>query len=147
MFAGDELDLKTSLVGLLASKAASLVRSSHFPLTASMLLRVVVGVVGAEGLNDGTPAEGSLNVSFEGLGDSTCSASPSNISDRVRSSHFPLIISTLWETRWLAHLLGGGEFPEEPVLLESSDPADVELFLDSDPERLMDEVRSRRRVW
>jgi hypothetical protein len=111
-----------------------------------MLLRVVVGVVGAEGANDDTPTEGSLNVSFEGLGDSTCAASPSNVSDRVRSSHFPLIISTLWETRWLAHLLGGGELPEESVLLESSDVVDVGLFLDSEPERLRDEVRSRRRV-
>ena len=147
MLAGDALDLKTSLVGLLVSKAASLVRSSHLPLTASMLLRVVVGVVGAEGANDNTPREGSLNVSFDGLGDSTCAASPSSASDRVRSSHFPLIISTLWETRWLAHLLGGGEFPEEPVLLESSDVVDVELFLDSEPGRLRDEVRSRRRVW
>lgn len=112
-----------------------------------MLLRVVVGVEGTDCVDEFVVDTRSRNTSFEGLGDSACTASPSNVSERVRSSHFPLIVSTLWETRWLVHRLGGGEFPDVPVVLESNDAVDVELVLDSEPERFMDEVRSSNRIW
>lgn len=147
MFDTDDADLCVyeSLVGLWASSAASLVRSSHLPLTALMPLPDAV----AEGV-DGvvTVIDLSLNSSFVGLGEAT-SPSPSGAS-RLRSSHFPRIISRLFPTRCPGvhrRAGAGGEFDEDPVLLERSDPVDTELLRDRVLARFMDEVRSRSRVW
>jgi hypothetical protein len=110
--------------------------------TASILLPVVDGLDAIDTLVDR-----SLNASFTGLGDST---TPSlSAASRLRSSHLPRIvdISKLCPTRCVG-LVGVLEEPDPVLLEESIERLDCGPCRDdTDPARLSEEVRSKRRVW